>query len=147
MNNTNHPYLSALKVLNAIAEVARMTVANTPVVGEGANVYGYSDVMAYTVISVNKKGTVAIIQRDKAKLLNGVNSGEPDALHFSPGGFCGHTSGQQRYSYERDPNGETIRVTLRTKGRFAGTWRTPGQTSGAMRVKFGERREHYDFNF
>lgn len=121
--------------------------ANTPVVGEGANVFGYSDVMAYTVISVNKTGTVAVIQRDKATLLNGHNSDAADKLSFSPGGFCGHTSGSQRYSYERDPNGETLRITLRAGGKFEGTWRTKGNNSGAMRVRFGERHEHYDFNF
>jgi hypothetical protein len=124
------------------------TVArHIPVVGEGANVYGYSDVYAYTVIKVNAAGDIAFLQRDKATLLNGVDSGEPDALHFSAGGFCGHTSGVQRYSYERDPNGEVVRVSLRKKGRFAGTWRTKGSGTGASRVRFGERAEHYDFNF
>ena len=119
----------------------------TPTVGQGANVYGYSDVMAYTVISVSKSGNSAVIQRDKVKLLNGVTSGEPDALKFSPGGFVGHTSGSQRYSYERDPNGETIRISRRTAKRMAGSWRTPGSGTGAAHVTFGERSEHYDFNF
>lgn len=146
MNNRTAE-ITTRNVVRAIVEAAELTIANTPVVGGGANAYGYSDVMAYTVVSVNKTGTVAVIQRDKATLLNGFNSGAADALHFEPGGFCGHTSGQQRYSYERDPNGETIRVTLRTKGKFAGTWRSPGSNSGAMRIRFGERREHYDFNF
>lgn len=118
-----------------------------PVIGEGANVYGYSDVHAYTVISVNEAGTVAMIQRDKATLLNGVHSGEPDALTFEAGGYAGHTSGTQRYSYERDPNGEILRVSLRTKGKFAGTWRTKGSGTGASRVRFGTRAERYDFNF
>lgn len=143
----NDPETMSRCFIRAVVEVARLTIENTPIVGEGANVFGYSDVMAYTVISVNKTGTVAIIQRDKATLLNGYNSGAPDALHFEPGGFCGHTSGVQRYSYERDPEGETLRITLRTKGQHAGTWRTKGSGTGAARVRFGERREHYDFNF
>lgn len=118
-----------------------------PVVGGGANVYGYSDVMAYTVISISKSGKVAYLQRDNAILLNGCNSGEPDALQFTPGGFVGHTSGIQRYRYEQNPEGEIIRVSLRSKGRLAGTWRTKGSGTGAALVRFGERREHYDFNF
>ena len=131
------------RVIKAIVEVARLTIESTPIVGDGANVYGYSDVYAHTVVKVSKSGDVAWIQRDKATLLNGANSGEPDALHFSPGGFCGHTSGTQRYSYERDPNGEILRISRRKDG----TWRTKGAGTGASRVRFGERRERYDFNF
>lgn len=133
--------------MTTTTSLAPIATRHIPRVGEGANVYGYSDVMAHTVISVNKTGTVAILQRDTATLLNGANSDAADRLTFSPGGFCGHTSGSQRYSYEANPNGETERVTLRTKGRFAGTWRTKGQGTGAARVSFGERSEHYDFNF
>lgn len=143
----NDPETMSRRFIRAVVEVARLTIENTPIVGEGANVYGYSDVMAYTVLSVNKTGTVAVIQRDKATLLNGCNSGAPDAIHFEPGGFCGHMSGVQRYSYERDPEGETLRIALRTKGQHAGTWRTKGSGTGAARVRFGERAEKYDFNF
>lgn len=143
----NDPEILTDTFIRAVVAVAELTIANTPVVGDGANVYGYSDVMAYTVISVSKSGKVAMLQRDKATLLNGHNSGAADKLHFSPGGFCGHTSGSQRYSYARDTGGEILRVTLRTKGKFAGTWRSKGNTTGAMRVRFGERHEHYDFNF
>jgi hypothetical protein len=135
------------RFIKAIVEAAKLTEENTPVVGGGANVYGYSDVMAHTVISVNKTGTVAIIQRDTATLLNGHGSDAADKLSFEPGGFCGHTSGRQRYSYERNPNGETLRITLRAKGQHAGTWRTKGAGTGAARVRFGTRSEHCDFNF
>jgi hypothetical protein len=131
------------RVIAAVVYAASVS----PQVGDGANKHCYSDVQAYTVISVSKSGRSAVIQRDKATLLNGHNSDAADKLFFEPGGFCGHTSGTQRYAYERDPNGSTERITFRTKGKFAGTWRTPGQNSGAARVSFGERSEHYDFNF
>lgn len=114
---------------------------NTPVVGEGANVFGYSDVNAYTVLTVSASGKRCTIQRDTAVLLNGANSGEPDALQFSRGGFVGHTSGTQRYSYAPNADGFVVTVSLRKDGK----WRTAG--AHGQRVTFGERSEHYDFNF
>jgi len=115
--------------------------SNTPVIGTGANVFGWSDIKAFTVVSVNAKGTVAVLQRDTATLLNGVDSGEPDALKFFRGGFVGHITGRQRYAYERDANGEKVRVSLRKNGE----WRVSG--AHGARVEFGDRSEHYDFNF
>ena len=112
-----------------------------PRVGMAATVRGYSDAYAYTVIKVTPKS--ATLRRVKATLLNGVDSGESDALSFSPGGFSGHTSGRQRYLYEEDPDGETIRVTKRKRG----AWRTAGAGTGSSRVAFGKHSEHYDFNF
>lgn len=111
-------------------------VKNPFTVGEGATVAGYSDCRAYTVIAVTAKS--ATLRRDKATLLNGIKSGAPDALSFSPGGFCGHTSGVQRYSYEADETGGVVVVRLRKNG----TWRT----SNNERVSVG-RSEYYDFNF
>jgi hypothetical protein len=112
-----------------------------PVVGMGATVHGYSDSRAYTVVKVSASGKKVTLQRDKAALLNGVNSGEQDALQFSPGGFCGHTSGTQRYSYEKDTNGQTLSATFRKNGK----WVVSGTTS--ERVSLDKRSEHYDFNF
>ena len=114
---------------------------NVPTLGLGANVFAYSDVSAYTVVSISASGKRCTIQRDTVRLLNGANSGEPDALQFSPGGFVGHTSGTQRHSYERDTDGHTLTVSLRKDGK----WRTAG--AHGQRVVFGERSEHYDFNF
>ena len=135
------------RLIKTIVEAATLTIENTPVLGGGANVYGYSDVKAYTVISISKSGRTAILQRDKTTLLNGHDSDAADKLTFEPGGFCGHTSGRQRYSYEQDPEGVTVRVSLRSGGKFANTWRTKGQATDASRVCFGERCAHYDFNF
>lgn len=110
-----------------------------PVVGEGATLIGYSDRQAYTVIAVHGSTRVTL-QRDKVTLLNPVGSGEPDALRFSPGGFVGHTSGVQRYSYEQDPDGVIEKATLRKDG----SWRLARENA---RVLIGQRSEHYDFNF
>jgi hypothetical protein len=59
------------------------------VVGDGATTCGWSDRHAGTVIARTAK--TMKIQYDKATLLNGPDSGEKDALKFSPGGFVGHT--------------------------------------------------------
>lgn len=111
-----------------------------PVIGMGATYHGYSDSQAHTVVAVSATGRRVTLRRDKATLLNGANSGEADALHFSPGGFCGHTSGTQRWSYAPDPDGATQIASLTGKG-----WRVGG-LSGAP-VTMGARMEHYDFNF
>lgn len=105
-------------------------------VGEGATCHGYSDARAYTVIAVTAKSVT--LRRDKATLMNGVNSGAPDALSFSAGGFCGHTSGTQRYEYAQDEAGGTVTARLRKNGKWV--------TTGGERVTTG-RGEYYDFNF
>jgi len=73
-----------------------------------------------------------------AELLNGVNSGEPDALKFSPGGFVGHISGEQRYKFTSNENNSIIRIRLGKKG-----WKG---ASGRF-VLADEPRKHYDYNF
>lgn len=126
-------------------------------VGDGVTVHGYSDAYAYTVIGVTP-ATIRI-QRDNAKLLNGCNSGEADALKFSPGGFVGHTSGQQRYEYTPNTGGEILVARLQkkpfmryTKGAgtdYPGAYgyvAEPAFKTGGNTVTAG-RSEHYDFNF
>lgn len=118
-----------------------MKEATTFKAGDGATIHLYSDSHAYTVIAVSKGGKKITLQRDKCKLLNGASSGEKDALTFTPGGFCGHTSGVQRWDMQPDPNGGVTVATLRKDGR----WRQRGcRTSG--RVTAG-RHEHYDYNY
>lgn len=110
-------------------------------IGDGATYNGYSDSQAGTIIA--KTAKTITWQRDKATLLNGTESGEKDALEFAAGGFLGHTSGTQRYSYERDTDGITRKFTLRSNGRWiitGGNARTGGSLSAG-------RNEHYDFNF
>lgn len=124
----------------------------TPKVGDGATYRLWTDAYACTIIEIRKNGRELVLQRDKAKLLNGFNSGEDDALHFEPGGFCGHTSGTQRYAYEPDPEGQIIRVSRRTRKTRDGEiveWVQVGQPtkSPGGRATLGVRSEHYDFNF
>lgn len=120
-----------------------MSYEINPVVGAGVSICGYSDRHACSIIEVSKSGKSIKVQRDKAVLLNGPQSGEEDALHFSPGGFCGHMSGRQRYSYEADPEGGVRTFSLRKNGR----WVQKGESAkGGSRLIEG-RSEHYDYNF
>lgn len=113
------------------------------VVGAGVSICGYSDRAACSIIEVSKSGKKIKVQRDKAELLNGPKSGEEDALVFSAGGFCGHVSGSQRYSYEADPEGGIREFSLRKNGR----WVQVGESiQGGSRLIEG-RAEYYDYNF
>lgn len=112
-------------------------------VNSPATVCGYSDRHAGFISSVNKSGTKVTFRYGTAKLLNGVDSGEKDALQFSPGGFVGHTSGTQRWEI-KDTNEEASRTfTLRKNGK----WIESGQTlTGGARLVAGHSH-HYDYNF
>lgn len=113
----------------------RYTVIARPYeVGDEVTLSGYSDCEAYTVIA--RTLCTLTLQADKATLLNGANSGQPDALQFAPGGFVGHTSGRQRWQCERDTSGRTVRAHFTKRG-----WQADGK-----RVSAG-RFPHYDFNF
>lgn len=118
----------------ATKEFAFIVTSRAFAVGDGATVSGWSDSEVHTVIARTAK--TLTLQRDKATLLNPVGSGEKDALQFAPGGFVGHTSGVQRYEYERDENGETCVARLTKRG-----WQVNGSRVGSGRF------EHYDFNF
>lgn len=110
-------------------------------VGDGATVRGWSDQRAGTIVEAAEKRVVW--QRDKATLLNGVDSGADDALQFAAGGFSGHTSGVQRYEYERDTDGITRVFTLRKNGK----WVQQGADYKTGATLVAGRSEHYDFNF
>lgn len=122
---------------------------NTPVKGIAATFTLWTDSYACTVESVSPSGKTITLRRDKAVLLNGANSDAPDKLEFSPGGFCGHVSGTQRYSYEPDPNGELFKATLRTRRDGSTCWKQVGvgtyERGGS--VTLGSRHGHRDFNF
>ncbi len=135
-------------------------IANPFSVGDGATLCGYSDRTAYTVIAVT--ASTITLQRDKATLLNGRDSGQPDALTFTAGGFVGHTEGVQRYSYERNTSGHIVKAhigrKLKKQSLPCGEWTKDGQgnlvthklvpsiKAGSSNVIAG-RHEHYDFNF
>jgi hypothetical protein len=128
---------------------ARYEDQDNPQVGMGATYRLATDTYACTIVEVRKNGRELVLQRDKAKLLNGFNSGAEDALVFTPGGFAGHTSGEQRYEYERDPDGELIRVSRRTNRSGETIWVQVGHRtkSPGCRAQLGFRHEHYDYNY
>lgn len=110
-------------------------------IGDGATYAGWSDSKAGTIIA--KTAKTITWQEDKWTLLNGIHSGAEDALEFSPGGFCGHTSGIQRYAYEQNPTGAIVKFTLRKNGK----WIRQGQgLRGGSELRPGRSR-FYDFNF
>tara|TARA_S200002703_G_scaffold16715_2_gene13916 strand:- start:175 stop:579 length:405 start_codon:yes stop_codon:yes gene_type:complete len=127
-------------------QAARDAELMTANVGDGATYTSYTDRHAGTIIKRTEK--TITWQRDKATLLNGRNSDESDALEFFPGGFVGHTTGRQRYEYERDTAGEVKKFTLRTLKNGRQIWKRAGvrtnERGGTLDVG---RAEHYDFNF
>jgi hypothetical protein len=103
-------------------------------VGDGVTMHLYSDAHAGTVIKVTK--TTVTVQRDEA-------TRDPNwKPKVEPGGFVGHCTNQdeQTYTYERNPNGET--VTFRWSSKFE------QYRNNQIGYKLSKgRREFYDFNF
>jgi len=134
-------------------ETLPLALANPYKIGDGATLCSFSDKYACTVIAVTAK--TVTVQRDEAKLLNGMNSGQPDALVCHPGGFCGHVDGKQRYKYTRNENGYT--VVCRMKKKPAKLWKPDNNGvygdvyeaafTGNGQTLIPGRHEHYDFNF
>lgn len=110
---------------------------------DAATVNFYSDRVAATIISETPREIT--VRTDKAKLLNGPESGEPDAMTCTPGGFAGHFSGVQRYEYFSDPVGGEYTFTKRRSGR----WVKKGDPDdrGSTTLTIGRRVHYHDFNF
>lgn len=106
-------------------------------VGDGVSWNGYSDSYAGTVVRVSASRVYVV--EDKATLLNGFDSGEPDALVCAPGGFCGHTSGIQRYEYAPG-DGSPIMFSVRKDGKVMREQSTYCYLSPG-------RGKHHDYNF
>lgn len=104
-----------------------------------ANMYGYTDIKPCEIIRRVTDKTLEIRHMD-AKLLNGFNSGETDALVMTPGGFCGHTEGVQRYEYSSRPDAPIFRIRLRKNG----TWQ---DKYGTQYVLSDSPRKFHDYNF
>lgn len=102
---------------------------------------------AATVIKVSPNGRTVIVRYCEQKLLNGSNSGHPEALTFTPGGFCGHVEGRQIWKVTSDPAGATAKFSLRKVGPYW-RWKLAGTTAASQgnTLKPGHR-PHYDFNF
>lgn len=105
-------------------------------VGQGATICLYTDRYACTIIK--RTAQRMTLRRDTATLVNGFRSSAPDKLNFQPGGFSGHTSGEQRYEYAPKEQGETY---LACWSKKRARWVTK-----LGRVISG-RHENYDFNF
>ena len=124
-----------------------------PVIGMGATFTLWTDSYACTVAGIKRDkagvATKVTLRRDAATLLNGANSDAADKLQFSPGGFCGHTSGQQRYTYTPNLEGELIEVSRRVRRDGSVSWKKVGTGTNEQggNARFGARHEHYDFNF
>lgn len=119
---------------------------DTAVVGDEATYCSYADRTAGHIIS--RTAHRIQWQAGKAKLLNGAGSGEPDALKCSPGGFCGHVSGTQRWSIEKDPNGRISTFTRRTRPNGEVVWKLSGhptQSPGGSLID--GHHHHYEYNF
>lgn len=110
---------------------------------DAATAVQWSDSHACTIIARTPKRIT--VQRNKAVLLNGVNSGQDDALDVSSGGYAGHFSGQQRYELTEDPEGTITTYSLRKNGMWVRTG-APAKGRGGHLI-LGMRIEHKDLNF
>lgn len=142
-------------------------------VGDAVTHTVYTDSRAGHVVKVSKNGRTVWVQEATQKLLNGINSGEADALTFTPGGFSGHTEGTQRWEVTPNPEGHVQKFTARpiqrrefvrdaatgltkrdANGRMVEElvtewrWKLAGHptTSPGNTLNRGAR-PHYDFNF
>lgn len=115
--------------------------------GEGVSWGAGTDTKSGTVVKITGNGRTVWVVEDDATLLNGSGSGAPDALTFTPGGFVGHTSGEQRYEF-KPGSGDPMAFNFRPKTqrfKLKGT-----STTGSMRGwgnLFHGRSKHRDFNF
>ena len=115
-------------------------------VGDGVTVSVWTDCDAYTIIRKTPK--TITLQMDKATL-------SPDwKPEFIVGGFAGHCVNQadQRYTYERDENEHTIKITLRSWLDDDGNERRRWKRSGVKTFEQGGsayagRRKFHDYNF
>lgn len=122
--------LSELKHQHEVRE--RTALAEAIQVGDGITKLCYSDQQAFTVIE--KKGKKIKVQRDKATRLT-----QPE---FIPVGFSAHCTNQRQieWSYETNPTGEVLELSLRKDGYY--------KTKGGNGDQFIlGRHEFYDYNF
>lgn len=104
----------------------------------------YTDSKVGWVTKVSPNGKTIEVEYALQTLLNGPNSGEQDALQFSPGGFMGHVSGTQRWKIERDESPVREKFTLRKNGQ----WKVSGHaTKSPGCVLTSGHYPYYDFNF
>lgn len=115
-------------------------------VGDGVSVSVWTDILAYTIIK--KTRTTMILREDKATL---DPSFKPE---FISGGFAGHCINQseQTYTYEANPDGAEIKISLRTFTDELGNERRMWKLSKTGVFERGGnvyagRRKFHDYNF
>lgn len=120
---------------------------NTPhqfKVGDPATYILYSDRDAGYIVGVLDKGKRVQFQYANATLLNGAGSDHPDKMTFTPGGFCGHTEGDQIYDIVPNPTAPVVEFSLRKNG----AWKLAGHPMNSPGCSLVPGHSHwYDFNF
>lgn len=97
-----------------------------PQVGMGATECCYTDRHAYTIVEVVTDKLI-VVQQDKAKRADTNGMSE-----------------SQKYTYESDPEGRKVEVTLRKNGK----WITKGEgLKNGTGWLIGDRREYHDYSF
>jgi len=104
----------------------------------------HTDADAGWVSKVSPNGKTIEVEFGNQTLLNGPNSGEPDALKVYPGGFCGHVDGIQRWKVERAEKPNALKFTLRKNGQWK-IAKHPTTSPGCVLIK--GHSPYYDFNF
>jgi hypothetical protein len=105
----------------------------------------HTDRNVYEVVAVEGGGKKLTLRACRMTLLNGADSGEPDALKVFPGGFAAHTTGVQRWSVEPDPDGHEVVVTYRPA---VGRWKVLGNPTRGRGCHFTPgSRPFRDFNY
>ena len=106
---------------------SRMLInAPEPVVGMGCTILHWTDREACTVVCVDEKKGVIIVQEDHAKVI----------------GDCYANN----YEYSPNLNGAKTTIKRVKSGRAKGEWRVNGKTKDHA-VIFGKREKYYDFSF
>jgi len=142
--------IQAREMKEEIEQEQRLEMETRFSVGDGVRWGAGTDCKAATVVRVTPKSVYAV--EDECKLMNGVDSGEPDALKFSPGGFLGHTSGEQRYEFSPG-TGRPIRFSQRTRRngdvvyKMSGTGSASTGSMSSWGVLYKGRAKHHDYNF
>ena len=138
----NRPWIAERTAeINADADaISNLTI------GDGVSVSAWTDIAAFTI--VKKTDKMITLRCDEATLIN------RDELRFQAGGFSAHCENQrdQRYSYEADPKGEVVKITLRRwvdeQGNERRKWKKVGNKTFAMGGNaYAGRRAFRDFNF
>jgi len=99
-----------------------------PVVGMGATELMWTDRHALTIVEVNEKKTMVVVQRDNVKR---IDNGGP------------YTESQD-YEFTPNPNATRVPYTLRKNG----AWVKLGESmKGGSRISIGRRSEYCDPSF